>query len=274
MTCLARSESTEEREYQFLLVREHQCDPIALGICERVYRGSVGRNSKPRQQKLVSGSLPAALCTCVHVCLLDETSDGKYWVATSHSLCLILDPHHESGLVLCEINPSHCKMKLSAHGLVVALKQEARSAICSIQGKGWAPSCSNSKVATPIFTVDSFPNTKAGKEQIQAYMHICHDLYKATSGAELTDQQGHIRHLKACWAEIVARTPVYFQTVLLGKTAGGSKLPTTAAQFSNAVWTTFGSVAPSKKNGVKPFLKFLRDVDTIAAKPLPVTADD
>ena len=255
-------------------MREHQCDPIALGICERVYRGSVGRNGKARQQKLVCGSIPAALCTCVHVCLLDETSDGKYWVATSHSLCLILDPHHESGLVLAELNPCHCKMKLSAHGVVVALKSDARSALSSIQGKGWAPSASHGNVGASIFTVDSFPNTKAGKEQIQAYMRICHNMYKATSGTELTDQHGHIRQLKTSWAELVARTPVYFQTVLLAKTAGGSKPSTTAAQFSRSVWTTFGSVAPSKKNGVKPFLKFLRDVDTTAAKTLPVTAGD
>lgn len=259
-------------------MREHQVGPIALAICERVYRGSVGRNGKPRQQKLVPGSIPAALCTCVHACLLDETSNGKYWVATSHSLCLILDPHHESGLVLCELNSQHYMVKLSSHGLVVGLSAHATHALREVQGKGWAPGAGDGKAtAAPIFTEDSFVPTKAGKAQICSYMNICRGLYKEVSGKELTDNQGHIRCFKdkasACWDEIVARSPAYFETTLRAKSAGGSQPTITAAQFSKAVWSKFGSTAPTRKNGVEPFLKFLKDIDRLAPKPLPVSVD-
>ena len=263
------------RQYQVLLIREHLCDTVTLGIVELAFRGSAGRGGEMRGQKLVTTSLPALLCTTLHIVLMTPANQGKNWWASCRSESLVIDPHKESGVVLCELSPAAYVLKDSSGLFVeVQINQDAHQAMKNITGTGLQPQV-NQEAPASIYTVDGFSNSQAGRRRISEYLEVCGQLYRDLTQKNLADENGYIRlksHGAMRWADIVARCPDYFVTMLLTKKiSGGKSSSLTAAQFSRAVWQKYNEIAPTKRNGTEKFLNFLKDVDDVAPKSLPVS---
>ena len=139
------------------------------------------------------------------------------------------------------------------------------------------PATGDDQKRVTIYTSGSFPNTQWGRSQIQGYMRVCERLYRDLTGKDLLDSQGCVKCLSrtsaVSWADVVARTPDYFQTALCAKpmccAPGKAKASLSGAQFSMGVWQRFNAVAPTARNTAKPWLKFLGEVHKLAHPSLP-----
>ena len=138
----------------------------------------------------------------------------------------MIDPHKESGIVLCELSPAAYVLKDSSGLFVeVQINQDAHQAMKNITGTGLQPQV-NQEAPASIYTADGFSNSQAGRRRISEYLEVCGQLYRDLTQKNLADENGYIRlksHGAMRWADIVARCPDYFVTILLTKKISGGK---------------------------------------------------
>lgn len=152
----------------------------------------MGRDGKNRGNRLMSGPIPAMVCTCCHLCIMEEADDRRTWHATGRSPALTCDPH--SGSILCQLNQNTYKLHKTNEVLSIRLSIAAVKAMQDVAGVEGIPAADGSDSVN--FGVDSFPNSKPGKMAIMAYMQVCRRLYQDVNGASLTDNQGFVQKLK------------------------------------------------------------------------------
>lgn len=268
-----------KRQYQFIAMRLHECGHLQPALVERVWQ--VYRAKSKTKQVESDVPLPSESCVRIHVVLLEQTGvDGQYWIH-SQLRSLSIKPH--DGTVLYEIPQQAWSLREADVYLTVHFRTACRKAWKLLDGCGWTvehtegttDSGQSGRSAPPIFTYDSFQNSKAGKANIMAYMEIMRGQYEKLVGHSLLDGNGKVARVKhpkkgsPDWSVLVQRAPGYFEVIWKSqKKKPGQSHPCGQSDFSLSVWSQFSQVAPVTDAG--PFLVFLRQVHEISWDALPV----
>ncbi|CAE7223765.1 unnamed protein product [Symbiodinium sp. CCMP2592] len=285
-----------QRNYQFVALREHVCGEVLIGLIEECFRVTARKKGQGLETKKMGtckpfpGELPANLAGALHIRLLHACGNGHYITSALHKK-LSIEPHSvDKGRpqLLFEIPPKSIQLKETKSCLAIRLDPLGQKSLqaasgCDVQLTGDA----SSEPAALVYTSECFENTKQGQRMIQSYVQEMSKMYLKVAGKQIWDDQGQVKirnndklhspDLAVCvvggffsirWIEIVERAPGYFSKKFLTKTIAG-KATTTLKNFSRSVWSEFAAVAPTKTRGSAPFIAWLRELHDIAPACLP-----
>ncbi|CAE7705718.1 unnamed protein product [Symbiodinium sp. KB8] len=262
------------RSYQIVACRLHQLGEVKLAMIEQVWRGSIGRKSKAGS-KPCEAEVPAAACRWVHLVELQKLTSVTYQ-ATSLSPSWCMDPLSCDAAIFYGVPVE--TVDENEWRILLYLDKEKVKAALKLQGVAMAssePADDGQTESAELFTIHSFPPTKAGRECMVRYMDKCRSMFERLVDAPMLDESGvptFFKNLsvakKPTWDELKARTPAYFETLLRAKKVGQAKAPSmTSDEYSASVWSKFSYVAPVKEKS--KWVEFLRAIDSVSPGVLP-----
>ena len=168
---MLRDSKKDERDYQILVLKEHACGEILLGLTEEIFRFSqkAGKISTTGGAKAFQGPLPPSCTAQVVVRLLalyNPDKDKRVFVTTSMHRRLSLQPHatdKHSPSILYQLPAKHFLAQETAHCLMVKLSSEALQGMAKAAGFDTSvPGIDGAKPAglALCFAYDSFQPNK------------------------------------------------------------------------------------------------------------------